>query len=147
MGSHQLPTLVLIVTFCFTLVALLLYLQTLQNALKNCAPASRTMKPGYVWLVAIPAFGLLWHFVVVLNIAKSLRNEFARLGIPCSESAPGQNVGLAASACNCCIFIPVIGGFAAIVGLVSSIFYWKRIADYSRDLEEHQEITPVSPVA
>jgi hypothetical protein len=68
MGSHQLPPLVLIVTFCFVLVALLLYLQTLQNALKNCAPASRTMKPGYVWLVAIPAFGLLWHFVVVLNI-------------------------------------------------------------------------------
>jgi hypothetical protein len=105
------------------------------------------MKPGYVWLVAIPAFGLLWHFVVVLNVAKSLRNEFARLGIPCSESAPGQNVGLAASACNCCIFIPWLGGIAAIVGLVSWIFYWKRIADYSRDLEEHQAITTVSPVA
>jgi hypothetical protein len=147
MESHQLPPLPLILTLFLTLLAFLLYLQTLQNALKNCAPASRTMKPGYVWLTVIPAFGLLWHFVVVMNIAKSLRNEFARLGIPCSESAPGQNIGLAASVCNCFIFIPWLRGIAAIVGLVSSIFYWKRIADYSRDLEEHQEITPVSPVA
>jgi hypothetical protein len=29
-----------------------------------------------VWLLLIPAFGLLWHFVVVMYIAKSLRNEF-----------------------------------------------------------------------
>ena len=147
MASHQLPTLALILIFWFTLLAFLLYLQTLQNALKKCAPASRTMKPGQVWLTAIPVFGLLWHFVVVMNIANSLKNEFARLGIPCPESTPGQNIGLAACVCNCSIFIPFLGGLAAIVGIVLWIFYWKRIADYSRDLEEHQAMTPVSPVA
>jgi hypothetical protein len=105
------------------------------------------MKPGYVWLTVIPAFGLLWHFVVVMNIAKSLRNEFARLGIPCSESAPGQTIGLAASACNCCFFIPLLGRLAAIAGLVLWIDYWIKIANFSRDLEEHQASTPVSPIA
>jgi len=105
------------------------------------------MKPGKVWLAVIPVFGLFWHFVVVMNIAKSLRNEFARLGIPCPESAPGQNIGLASCACNCCIFIPFLGGLAAMVGIVLWVFYWKRIADYSRDLEERQEIAPISPVA
>ena len=147
MASHQLPTLALILIFWFTLLAFLLYLQTLQNALKKCAPASRTMKPGQVWLAAIPVFGLIWHFVVVMHVAKSLGNEFARLGIPCPESTPGQNIGLAACVCNCCIFIPFLGGLAGIAGLVLWIFYWKRIADYSRDLEEHQAMTPVSPVA
>ena len=147
MGSHHLPTLALILVFWFALLAFILYLQTLQNALKKCAPASRTMKPGKVWLAVIPVFGLFWHFVVVINIAKSLRNEFARLGIPCPESAPGQNIGLASCACNCCIFIPFLGGLAAMVGIVLWVFYWKRIADYSRDLEERQEIAPISPVA
>lgn len=146
MTNHPLPTPVLIVIFWFTLLAVILYLVTLQNALKNCAPASRTMKPGMVWLVGIPVFGLLWHFVVVINIAKSLRNEFARLGMPCPDSTPGQNIGLAASACNCCLFIPLLGGLAAIVGFVLWIDYWIKIANYSRDLEEHQAITPVSPM-
>lgn len=147
MRSHPLPTLALILTLWFTLLAGILYLLTLQNALKKCAPASRTMEPWKVWLVAIPVFGLVWHFVVVTNIAKSLRNEFARLGIPCPESTPGQTIGLAACACNCFIFVPLLGRFAAIVGFVLWIAYWIRIANYSRDLEKHQAITPVSPIA
>jgi hypothetical protein len=147
MGSHPLPTLALILIFWFGLLVGILYLQTLQNALKRCAPASRTMQPWMVWLLLIPAFGLLWHFVVVVYIAKSLRNEFARLEIPSSESAPGQNIGLAACACNCCIFIPLLGGLAAIAGIVLWIDYWIKIAHYSRDLEEHQAISPASPIA
>jgi hypothetical protein len=147
MSSHPLPTLALILIFLFALPAVIFYLLTLQNALKRCAPASRTMPPGMVWLLLIPAFGLLWHFVVVMYIAKSLRNEFARLEIPCSESAPGQNIGLAACACNCAIFLPLLGGLASIAGLVLWIDYWIKIAHYSRDLEEHQAISPVSPIA
>jgi hypothetical protein len=147
MRSHPLPALALIVTLWFTLLVFILYLLTLQNVLKKCALASRTMKPWKVWLVAIPVFGLVWHFVVVMNIAKSLRNECARLEIPCHESIPGQNVGLAACACNCCIFIPLLGRFATIVGIVLWIAYWIKIANYSRDLEKHQAITPVVPIA
>src|ERR1700691_4225041 len=56
MESHHLPTLALILMFWSALLAFLLYLQTLQNALKLCAPASRTMKPGQVWLAANSGF-------------------------------------------------------------------------------------------
>ncbi len=137
MQSHPLPTLALILILCFGLVALILYLLTLQNALKKCAPASRTMAPGRVWLTLIPLFGLVWHFIVVFNVAKSLGNEFTRLGIPCPEPAPGQTIGLASCVCNCCIFIPLLGGLAGLAGLVLWAIYWVRIANYSRALDAH----------
>lgn len=147
MQSHQLPTPVLIVTFCFAAIAGIFYLLTLGNALKKCALASRTMRPWKVWLTPIPVFGFVWHFVVVMNIAKSLGNEFARLGIACPEPTLGRNIGLAACACNCFIFIPFLGALAGIAGFVLWIAYWVRIANYSRILDAHQAITPALPIA
>lgn len=149
MESHPLPTLALIITLCCTFVAGILYLLTLQKALKKCAPASRTMKPWKVWLVTVPVFGYVWHLVVVINVAKSLRNEFARLGIPCPEPNLGENIGLAACVCNLCIHIPIplLRGLAAIIGLVLWSAYWIRIAHYSQDLDAQQATTPALPIA
>jgi hypothetical protein len=147
MESHPLPRLALILIVWFTLLALIVYLVALQDALKKCAPTSRTMKPGKVWLWLIPVFGLVWQFIVVVNIAKSLRNEFARLGIPCRESTPGQAVGLLFCLCNCCTLIPLIGRLAALVGFVLWIAYWIRIANYSRLLDANQTKTPPSSIA
>jgi hypothetical protein len=147
MQSNPLPTIVLIVTLFFALVVVVLYLLTLERALKKCAPASRTMKPGKVWLILIPVFGLVWQFVVVMNIAKSLGNEFARLGIPRPEPTLGKNIGLAMCVCNCCFFIPLLGRLAVIAGFVLCIAYWNRVANYSRALEEHQAIAQASPIA
>jgi len=154
MQSHQLPTPAVIAILCFSVLAGILYLLTLQKALKKCAPASRTMKPGKVWLVLIPIFGLAWGFVVVVNIAKSLRNELARLGEPCPEPTPGQKVGLVAYACVCFVaLIPktpfpflLLWELVGTVGFFSWIAYWIRIANYSRLLEECQAMTPASPV-
>ena len=142
MPSHPQFLLVLMVAIFFSLVVGIFYLLTLEKALKNCAPASRTMKPWKVWLTLIPIFGFIWQFVVVMNIAKSLKNEFARLGIRCPEPTLGQNIGLAQCVCNSCIFIPLLGRVAAIPGFVLWIVYWKRIASYSRVLEEHHAIVP-----
>jgi hypothetical protein len=135
----------LILILCFGLVVLILYLLTLQKVLRKCAPASRTMEPGKVWLTLIPAFGLVWHFIVVLNMAKSLGNEFESRGIPCPEQAPGQTVGLANCVCSCCTFIPLLGGLAGLIGLVLWIIYWARIAEFSRLLEAHQGATAALP--
>ena len=147
MQSHPLPTLALILILWFSLLALILYLLALQDALKKCAPSSRTMKPGKVWLLLIPVFGLVWQFIVVVNIAKSLRNEFARLGTPCRESTPGQATGLLWCLCNCCILIPLLSHLAAMVGFVLWIAYWIRIVNYSRLLDANQTKTPTSSIA
>jgi hypothetical protein len=147
MQSHPLPLLVLMIILWLTLIALVLFLLALQNALKKCAPASRTMEPGKVWLWLIPIFGLVWQFIVVINIAKSLGNEFARLEIRCPDPTPGQAIGVAMCVCNCFIFIPLLGGLAGIVGLVLWIAYWFRIVNYSRLLDAQLANAPILPTA
>jgi hypothetical protein len=147
MHSQPLPTLPLIVMLWFALIAVILYLLTLEKALRKCAPGARTMKPGKVWLWLIPVFGLIWQFILVRNIAKSLGSEFARRGIPCPEGTPGQNIGLAMSVCHCCFFIPWLGRLATIAGFVLWILYWMRIANYSRILDAHETTTQASPIA
>jgi hypothetical protein len=142
MQSQPLPTLILILTLFFALIALIFYLLTLERALKKCAPASRTIEPWKVWLTLIPLFGLIWHFVIVVNVAKSLGNEFARLGISCPEWAPGLAIGLAACICDCGFYLPLVGRYAAVAGFVLWLVYWKRIANYSRDLDANNTIAP-----
>lgn len=150
MQSPFMPTLLLILLYGIGLLVLFVFLQGLQRALKNCSPASRTMQPGKVWLWLIPVFGLVWQFIVVTSIAKSLRNEFARLEIPCSEPAPAQTTGLAFCICNCCFFIRLFsvlfGDLISIVGFVLWIVYWKRVTDYSSRLYAHRATTPVPPI-
>ena len=154
MQSHPLPTPVLIVLLPICVLAGIFYLLTLQKALKRCAPASRTTKPGKVWLAIIPLFGFVWQFVIVMNIAKSLRNQFTRLGIPCPNAALGENVGLVACVCSCCTYLypEDFASFSFLARprsdsrLFSWIAYWVRIANDSRLLEEYQATAPASPI-
>jgi hypothetical protein len=145
MQSQPLPTPVVIVTLLFAAIAGVLYLLALQETLEKCAPASRTMKPWKVWLVLIPLFGLVWHFVVVVHWADSLANEFASRGIRGSEPAQGRTLGGAASACNVCMFIPLLYRTAGILGFVLWIAYWVKIARCSRVLDASRATDPALP--
>ena len=82
------------------------------------------MNPGMVWLMFIPLFNLVWQFLMVLNIAKSLGAEFQQRGIP-EEPNPGQTLGMVM-----CIANLICGP----VGLVCWIIYWVKIAGYSNKL-------------
>jgi hypothetical protein len=133
----------LFVPFFFLIFAC--YLATLSDALKKCAPDSRTMNPGKVWLTLIPIFGQIWQFVVVMNVTKSLEAEYARREIPRPEGHMGRNIGLAKCICECYIFIPKIDHFVALVvsvlalaSLMLWIIYWIRVAGYSRVLDAKQ---------
>jgi hypothetical protein len=118
----------------FFLVPAIFYILTLQKALNQCAPVSRTMEPGLVWLLIIPFVHLVFNFFVVLALSRSLANEFARRGIPNPDPEPGQAIGLAMSICGCCIAIPLLGFVAVWAFLVLWIIYWVKIAGYSRQL-------------
>ena len=109
----------------------------LRNTLWKCAPESRTITPGKLWLLLIPFFTLGWHFVVVLNMAKSLRNEFVRRGLPNPDPEPGQSLGLA----TCILLasglvVPGFGLILAFAGFICWIVYWAKISGYSRRLDE-----------
>jgi hypothetical protein len=54
--------------------------------MRNCFKNYEAMES---WLWLIPVFGLVWQFIVVVNIAKSLGNEFVETRNPMPGIGPG----------------------------------------------------------
>ena len=111
----------------------ILYILSLQKALNRCAPENRAMEPGLVWLLLIPCFWYVWHFFIVINMAKSLGAEFQKRGIA-EEPEPGKVIGLVASILWPCGWIPLLGYLCGPAALICWIIYWVKIAGYSKKL-------------
>jgi hypothetical protein len=119
----------------------------LQRTLEKCAPSSRAISPGSLWLLLVPLFNLIWHFLVVTGMAKSLGNEFRRRNAPVPDPTPGQTIGMAMCICCVCGIIPLLGFLASLAYLVLWIMYWVKIADYSRILSELPEPISSAPIS
>ncbi|MCX6294778.1 MAG: hypothetical protein NTX97_01720 [Bacteroidetes bacterium] len=126
----------IIVGVMIGLIPIIFYLLTLQKTLNEVSPENRQMPPGQVWLILIPLFGMVWAFIVVNRIADSLKAEFAKRNVPVDEDRPGYSIGLTYCILYCCSIIPILGGLAAIGGLVCWIIYWVKIAGYKTKLEQ-----------
>ena len=123
------------IVFAIMLLPTIFYLLTLQKALNRCVPEHRAMSPGMVWLNIIPFFGIIWHFFVVINMAKSLGAEFQKRQIE-EEPEPGKKIGIIMCILICCGAIPVIGPLVSLGGLVLWIIYWVKIAGFSAKIAE-----------
>lgn len=134
-------------------VPLIFYLLTLQKALRRCSLEARTLSPGLVWLTLIPVFNLIWHFIVVNGLSKSLGNEFRKRGITV-EANPGQTLGLAV--CMLSVFYVGMAGLSVILKVISTlatvmsivalicwITYWVKIAGLSERLAA-EKIAPTT---
>lgn len=121
--------------FAGFIVVSIFFILTLSRALNKCSPAARTMQPGTLWLLLVPVLNLVWNFIVVLGMAKSLANEFRARGVQGVEPEPGKSIGLAMAICAVCSVIPVLGLLAGLACLVLWILYWMKMADYSRKLD------------
>lgn len=117
------------------LVAAIFYILTLSRALQKCSPASRTMEPNMVWLLLIPLFNIVWSFLVVIALGKSLGNEFRLRNLPSPGPDPGRGIGLAMCVCGACGIIPLIGLIPSFIGFVLWIVYWIKISEFSRMLD------------
>jgi hypothetical protein len=115
----------------FMLVPAVFYLLTLQKALARCSEQARTTSPESVWLMLIPLFNVVYQFILVANIARSLSNEFARRGIAHADREPGKSIGIAMCVLNIGAVIPVLWIPLGLAGLVCWIVYWVKIADFS----------------
>ena len=124
---------------CLIPVAIL-YVITLSNALKKCAPQARTMESGMVWLLFIPLFNLIWHFFVVIALARSLGNEFRLRNVQNVPPEPAKGIGIAMGVCGACAIIPVVGLLPGLAQLILWILYWSKIAEYSRMLDQTQPV-------
>jgi hypothetical protein len=123
------------VSLIFFLLPAIFYILTLSRALAKCSRASLTFEPGMLWLLLVPFVNLVWHFFVVLGMAKSLGNEFRARNIPNIDPEPGQAIGIAMCVCSACGIIPLLGLLAGPASLVLWIVYWVKISEFSLMLD------------
>jgi ACS family hexuronate transporter-like MFS transporter len=123
-----------VVLMVVSVVAAVFFLLSLQRALELCAPQNRTLAPGKVWLCFIPLFNLVWIFVVVTNVASSLRLEFESRHAPPEDY--GRSIGLAYCILAVTSIIPLLGLLTGLASFVCGIIYWVKISAYSRTLEQ-----------
>lgn len=139
LGAPELIVIILI-SVAIGLIPKIFYLITLQNAMNTVRPEFRKMPSGQVWLELIPLFGMVWQFFNVINVSDSLKREFETRGIPIAEARPGYSIGITFCILLCCSVIPVLGGLAAIGGLVCWIIFWVKIANYRAELLRNTKI-------
>jgi hypothetical protein len=132
LGMEELG-IILIVAGLLLLVPAILFLLSMKKALDRCSFESRTMSPNSVWLMLIPLFNIVFQFIMVSRVASSLDNEFRLRGIS-AEPNPGKSVGITYCILGLLGFIPIIGIFASLVGLVCFLVYWAKIAGFSSKL-------------
>jgi hypothetical protein len=126
---------IFLVVFCGLICVSIFYILTLSRALNKCSVASRTIQPGTLWLLLIPLVNIVWHFFVVVGMARTLGNEFRTRNISNVEPEPGKSIGIAMCVCQACTIIPLLGLVAGLVYLVLWIVYWSKIAEFSRKLD------------
>ncbi len=125
---------VALVVFAVILVPFIFYLLTLQKAFSRVAPQHRELSPGLVWLMFIPLFGLVWHFIIAAKLSNSLRKEFASRNADVVGESYGWTIGLIMCILMCTTWIPILGFLTAIGAIVLWIIYWVKIANFSARL-------------
>ena len=129
------PVLLAALPILFLIVVLppILFCIVVHRALAHCAPSSRTMAPGLVWLVLVPFVSLFWPFRVVGAVATSLHNEFVRRGLP-TDPAPGKALGTAYATLAVLSAIPLVNFVTMLPGAVCWALYCVRIASLTSRL-------------
>lgn len=126
---------ILLVGFLMLLIPLVFFLLTLQKALTRVAPERRTMNPPMVWLDLIPLFGLVWNFMMVTALSKSLGAELTARNIP-HENEPGKTIGLVWASLSAACIVPGLSFLLGIPVLILWIIYWVKIAGFSAKIAD-----------
>lgn len=119
------------------IVVYIFYLLTMSRLLELSHPQTRTMNPGEVWMVFIPLFGVVWHFIMIGRVADTLAIEFRNRNIQIDEARPGYSTGLTAQILMLCGIVPVLGILAVLAGCIMLIVYWNKMRAYKNTLEQH----------
>jgi ribosomal protein L40E len=149
------------------LVPQALMLLTLRKLLSEVSPENRAMAPGLVWLGLVPVFNLVWLFIIVRKVRRSVRAEFRM-----REWPPRGDYGYVAGAIYpsalvvgtalrvidlICVFavrrfevsaghwaLVWIGNAGILIALVCFIVYWVKCAQL-RKYMMLQKVPPYAP--
>jgi len=133
----------------FVILAIL-FLFAQQKIMQVISPENREMSPGSVWLQLIPVFGMVWQFIVVIRIARSVSKEMAsKIGGSILDNSPVQiketdefptyAIGIAYcilttigviinyATAHSSSYLPLLGSLFCLTGMVCWIIYWVRL--------------------
>ena len=138
-------SLILFFVVILLIIPFIFYLITLQNTLKVISPENRRMTPSQVWLLLIPLFGIVWHFIMVSRISDSIKSESLLRNIELKNSRPCYTIGLTMCILNCISIFPKVAGILSSVATIGFLFcwiiYWYQIASYKRQIMNSSIIT------
>lgn len=128
------------VFFAFIVLGLIpgiFYLVTLQRTAEIISPESRRLQPKSVWLLLIPLFNFVWHFIVVSRLSASIKNECLRLQVTTTESRPTYIVGMASMIAYLAgvplrMVIPITGALGSLAAYACWIIYWVDVNKYRK---------------
>ena len=123
------------------LIPRIFYLINLQSTFDTISVENRKMASRNVWLLLIPLFGTVWHFIIVKNLADSIKAEANSNNIKINELRPAYNIGMTMCILNCLFFIPGLNFFTGIAGLICWILYWVKINSYKSILVTEKQIS------
>lgn len=115
----------------------IMHLITMSSALNAIPQPLRKIPSGNVWLILIPLFGLVYHFIVIGAVSDSIKAEFMRRNVSRDEDRPGYNTGLTACILLVCGIIPWLGLVISIIGFIFMLMYMNRIKAYTRYFEQN----------
>jgi hypothetical protein len=98
--------------------------------LNRVPPQFRKQSPGMAFLLLIPIFNIIWSFFVHPKVAESLQAYFNAQGSQAHGDCGGA-LALWLCICGACSFVPFIGLFAGIAGLVLAILFYVKAFDLS----------------
>ncbi|MEM1108494.1 MAG: hypothetical protein AAGH99_07365 [Planctomycetota bacterium] len=96
------------------------------------------MKPGLVFLMVIPLFGLIWAFFIAIQLPASFKAYFDSIGDTTIGDA-GKGIGLAWAICAVCSFIPIIGALPGLASLVLLILFIVKLWGMAKRLGQIEE--------
>ncbi|MBI1226593.1 MAG: hypothetical protein GC192_15275 [Bacteroidetes bacterium] len=133
----QEQTLLLLALFALIVLIVLgiFYIQTLASTLQIISDENRKIPSSNMWLLLVPVFNLIYHFIVVGKLGESLSLEFKKKGIYHSESRPGFSIGVAAGVLNIASILPdELGILSAVASVICWVIYWIRISSCKASL-------------
>ena len=128
------PELLILLVLGLMIIPFVFYLLSLRNTLRLLSTENQLLPPNNVWLLFIPLFGLIYHFIVVGKISDSLARELDQRNLPKKEARPAYNIGLAMCILSAASVIPVLGSIGSLGALVCWIVYWVKIEGYKNTL-------------
>ncbi len=135
----------------------ILFFLAQQRILQVINPENREMSPGSVWLQLIPGFGLVWQFIVVTRIARSVSKEMtskmgeaildnSQVQIIGTDESPTYTIGIAYcilttagviinySTRHSSAYLALFGSLFVLTGMVCWIIYWVRLVNTKNKL-------------